>query len=107
MRFVALDVSFAFVRTLRKPLERLRSVDPDLYRQLRRAAASIPLNLAEGASRQGKDRRHHFRVAHGSALEAGAALRVAEAWGDLDADVLQPALETLDRLLGLLWGLTR
>ena len=107
MRFVALDVSYSLIRTLRGPLTRVRSVDPDLYRQLRRAAASIPMNLAEGASRCGKDRRHHFRVARGSAREVSAALRVAEAWGDLDAREIEAALDILDRLLGLLWGLTR
>ncbi len=106
MRFEAFDSSFSLIRALRAVVERLRSLDPDLYRQLRRALSSIPMNLAEGASRCGKDRRHHFRIAEGSAREVDAALRCAEAWGDLETDELRPAFDVLDRLLGLLWGLT-
>ena len=107
MRFVALEVSLSFLRSLRSPVARLRTSDPDLARQIRRAASSISLNLAEGAARCGKDRKQHFRVAAGSAREVHAALRCAEAWGDLKASETSLSLDVLDRLHRLLWGLTR
>ncbi len=107
MRFIALDVSLALIGDLRIPLARLRRLDPDLHRQLRRAASSVALNLSEGAERAGKDRQHLFRVARGSAREVETALRLALAWGDLRSDDVTTPLETLDRLLALLRGLTR
>ena len=106
MRFEAFDRSLDFIRAIRKHLERLRSQDPDLYRQIRKAASSVSLNIAEGSGRSGKDRRYHYRVALGSAREVHAALHTACAWGDLEPKPLEPALEILDRLQGLLWGLT-
>ncbi len=43
-------------------------------------------------------------MSHGSANEVRAVLDVADAWGwSADAAKLR---QTLDRLLGLLWGLT-
>jgi four helix bundle protein len=85
----------------------LRRKDPKLYDQIRRAASSVALNLAEGSRRQGADRCHLWRIAAGSAAEVQAALRVAVAWGDVRASEVEDALRKLDRLLGLLWGLTR
>jgi four helix bundle protein len=103
--FQALELSLDVIRSLRLPLEALRSRDPDLYRQIRRAASSVALNLAEGAERSGKDRVHHYRIASGSAKEVLAALRVAVAWGDVQAPAIAPALQLLDRLGAMLWRL--
>jgi four helix bundle protein len=78
-----------------------------LHDQVRSAASSIPLNLAEGSRRSGKDRLHFFRIAAGSAAELRAALRVAIAWGDLREDALADAFDLLDRVRAMLWGLSR
>ena len=107
MSFQAFDQSLHVIRLLRDLPARLRSSHPDLYRQLRRAASSVTLNLAEGSGRSGADRRQHFRIARGSALEVHAILMVAQAWGDLDPRALEPVLPALDRLLRLLRGLSR
>jgi four helix bundle protein len=69
-------------------------------------ASRVPLNLAEGRRRVGKDRLHHFRIAAGSAAEVRVALLVARAWGDLEARDVEEALLLLDRLLAMLWRLT-
>jgi four helix bundle protein len=106
MRFEALEVSIDVVRSLRQPLEILRSRDADLHRQIRRAASSVALNISEGNQRSGKDRVYHFRIARGSAAEVCTALRVAVAWGDLQAAAVGETLRLLDRLLRLLWGLS-
>ena len=105
MPFHALERSFDLIRSLRGPVHALRSRDPGLHRQIRAAASSISLNLAEGSRRQGRDRRHHYRIAAGSAAETAAALRVAEAWGDLPEVAVREPLEIVDRLLATLWRL--
>ena len=107
MPFEALEVSLKVVELLRGPIARLKAQDPDLARQLKRASSSTALNLAEGAGREGRDRRQHYRIARGSARETQAALRVASAAGELWPAETAAVLEVLDRLLRLLWGLTR
>lgn len=104
--FYAFDVALELIARLRQPLVVIASRDPDLAQQLRRAAASVPLNVSEGRRRSGRDRLHHFRVAAGSADEVVASLRVAEAWGHVDRAAIEPALAASDRVLALLWGLT-
>jgi four helix bundle protein len=104
--FQALEVSLELVRSLRRPVERLRVRDRDLSDQIRRAASGISLNLAEGRRRAGGDRAHHWRIAAGSAEEVRTALRVAVAWGDLSAAEVSEAFLLLDRLLAMLWRLT-
>src|SRR5688572_20279238 len=105
MPFIAYDVSLEAIRQLRAPLAAIAARDASLAEQLRKAAASVPLNLREGRSRRGRDRTHLFRVAAGSAGEALAALDVAAAFGYLDD--APAARAALDRVLALLWPLTR
>ena len=107
MTFEAYDQSVRLIQLLRAPATRLRSRNPELHRQLRRAASAVSLNLAEGSGREGADRRHHFRIARGSALEVEAVVEVAEAWGDLDRRAIEPVLPVLRRVLRLTRGLTR
>ena len=105
--FQALEVSLDLVRSLRQPLARIRVRDRSLSEQIRRAASSIPLNLAEGRKRAGGDRAHSWRIAAGSAEELRAALRVALAWGDVEEPDVSAALDLLDRVLAMLWRMTR
>jgi four helix bundle protein len=72
--------------------------------QIFRAAASVPMNLAEGQRSQKGNQQKHYAIAHGSANEVKAALRVACAWGWIDRS--ERALVVMDRLLALLWRLT-
>ena len=107
MAFQALEISLELVRSLRGPLEAIRIRDPQLYRQIRAAVSSVPLNLAEGRRRSGGDRAHHWRIAAGSADEVRTALRVALALGDLDPSQVAAPLGLIDRVLAMLWKLTR
>ena len=106
MAFHVLDLAVDTVRELRPLHAELRRRDPRLARQLRDAASSIALNLGEGNRRTGKDRTQLWRVAAGSAEEVRIALRVAQAWGDLDERRLTEALGRIDRILRILWKLT-
>ena len=53
----------------------------DLSRQLRRAASSVVLNLAEGSGSFGCLRKARYRTALGSARETLACLECARAFG--------------------------
>ena len=106
MRFEVLHNSYQLIRDLRRPLEVIRRSDARLHNQLRTAAASIALNIAEGRGRDGKDRRHHWRIAHGSAEEVCAILHVAESFGDVSARESDAAQQTLTRILQMLWRMT-
>ena len=106
-RFDAYDVALQIVRAVGPLLERIRAHDADLARQLRRAAPSVPLNVAEGWRRLGKDRTYHYTVAAGSADEVRAALHVAEAWGFVGRDDIDAVLTLIDRELAMLYRLTQ
>ncbi len=107
MRFDAFEISLCLVRSLRDVLARLETRDTSLTNQIKRAAASVPLNLNEGRRRTGKDRLHFWKIAAGSADEVRAALRVAEAFGYLDEAAIAEPLQFADRVLAMLWRLTR
>ena len=101
---VAYEVSLDLIRSLRPVVELLVARDKDLADQLQRAATSVCLNLAEGSRRAKSDPRRFYSYASGSAMEVRAALDAASAWGWVER--AEQPLRLLDRLLGLLWGLT-
>ncbi len=74
--------------------------------QARRAACSVPLNLAEGHGRSGGDRFYHYGVAYGSAKEAGSALQLLAAGGFVDARGAAHAEAMLDEVRAMTWRLT-
>ncbi len=106
MAFEAFEVALQMVEALREPLTALERRDPSLAVQVRRAAASVALNLMEGRRRHGKDRVHLWRVAAGSADEVVASLRVAKAFGYVRGPELVDSLTLCDRVLAMLLRLT-
>ena len=66
-------------------MEAIAVHDRDLARQLRRAGASVLLNVAEGSGSSGGTRTERYRNALGSAREVGACLDLAFAWGYVDS----------------------
>jgi four helix bundle protein len=95
------DDMLEVIRVLRARFEAIDRRDSDLARQLRRAASSVVLNVAEGSGSFGRMRTARYRTALGSARETLACLRVAEAFGYVDA---MPAAVTdrMDRVVGTL-----
>jgi four helix bundle protein len=89
------------ITTMRPLLSRIERHDTDLGRQLRRAASSVVLNVAEGSGSFGRVRTQRYRTALGSARETLACLRTGEAFGYIDA-LPGALLQTLNRVIGTL-----
>jgi four helix bundle protein len=107
MAFMVFEYSIDMVRCLRGPLFVISRRDQSLVSQLRRAAASVSLNIAEGNRRVGRDRTHLWRVAAGSANEVIAGLRIAEAFGWVSSDQTAACRARANSILGMLRKLTR
>jgi four helix bundle protein len=89
------------IASLRGLLAQIERRDSDLARQLRRAAASIALNLGEGMYSRGRNRQARYHTALGSAREALACLEVACALGYVAA-VDAAIVAQLNRIIGTL-----
>ena len=94
------------IGSLRPVLRAIERHDRDLARQLRRAASSVALNVAEGQYSRGQNKTARFHTALGSARETLACVEVAVALGylrEVDAsliDALDHIIGTLVRLVG-------
>jgi four helix bundle protein len=90
--------AISMMRPLVRAIERQ---DRDLASQLRRAASSVVLNLAEGSGSSGGVRTQRYRTALGSARETWSCLLVAERFGYVEA---MPAalLAAMNRVIGTL-----
>jgi four helix bundle protein len=105
--FIALQVSIEVVHVLRDVVSQLATRDAALADQIRRAASSAALNVAEGSKRAGKDQAHHYRIAAGSAAEVRAAVAVGAAWGYFDATRYATLEALLDRQAALLYRIAQ
>ena len=75
--------------------------------QLRRAADSVALNVAEGLSFDGKREQTHLRYAHGSCQEAKMATQILAEAEMVDLEAARELWRTLHQSGGLLHGLIR
>ena|SRR5690349_3342102 len=89
------------IALLRPTLARIERRDRDLGRQLRRAASSVALNVAEGMFSRGQNEGARYHTALGSARETMACLEVAVAMGYL-ASADPVVLDRLRRIIGTL-----
>ena len=79
-----------------------------LVNQLRRAAVSVPSNLAEGQGRgAGRDFAQFVRIARGSVQEVETQLLIAERLGLVTSDQTKDALGIADEVSRLIGGLYR
>lgn len=79
-----------------------------LVDQMRRAAASITSNIAEGFGRQGyREKIQFYYLAHGSLVELKNQLEIAKDVGYLKANLYSQILDQSDQVHRLLQGLIR
>jgi four helix bundle protein len=98
------DVILETLRALRPTMETIEKRDPDLGKQLRRAASSIVLNVGEGMYSRGRNRQVRYHSALGSARETFSCVEVAEAFGYVDnVDAFR---NRFDQIIGTLARLT-
>ena len=102
---VAYEVSVELIKELRVVMPVFEANDAEEVKQLKSAANSVIRNIAEGMKRKGQDPKRFYAYAAGSANEVRACLDLAHAWGW--SDKMTRGLELADRLVGLLWGLSR
>ena len=79
-----------------------------LTSQIRRAAVSVPANIAEGAGRQSnKEFLHFLSNAQGSASELSTELVIANQLGYLTAKEYSEVMSELDDIGRMIFGLTK
>ena len=78
----------------------------NLVSQIRRAALSVYLNIAEGASRKsGVERKRFYEIARGSVVEIDAALDVVEDMGYIKKEKIEQLGFLMIKCFKILCGL--
>ncbi|MEX0587423.1 MAG: four helix bundle protein [Patescibacteria group bacterium] len=79
----------------------------DLTSQFRRAALSIPLNVAEGSGRAGKEAARFAAIARGSVQECIPIIETSRRLGLIDGGVYQRLYDELTELSKMLSALQK
>jgi four helix bundle protein len=93
------------VRELQPLLETIRDRDKALADQLKRAAQSVVLNIAEARGNDAGNARARFSTACGSAKEVRAALHIASDWGYVEWQRVTHLDARLDEVCAITWCL--
>ena len=97
-----------FLALASRMLEGMPKGNSALADQLRRAALSIPLDIAEGAGKSSRpDPRRFFHDARGSAMECAAVLDACRVLQLAQQDSLDSAKHVLVRIVCMLSRMTR
>ena len=99
------DVVLEVVRGVRPTIAVIERRDPDLARQLRRAAASVALNVSEGSYSKGRNRGARYHDAMGSMRETLACIEVGVALGYIES-IDEGVRNGIDHVLGTLYKLS-
>ncbi len=84
-------------------IEKLPEGQAKLIDQLRRAAISIALNIAEGSGKNTESQKCHcYAIARGEAMECAAIMDILECMRMLDSDSAQQAKELLEKTVAIL-----
>jgi four helix bundle protein len=100
-------LSIELIEALRPIVPRIKRHDRSLADQLGRAASSIALNIAESNYSDPGNRKARLFSAAGSANETRTALRIAVAWGYVVPRDAEAARALVERVVAMLWKLTR
>ena len=110
-RFEQLNVykeSLSFVDLVYKLTDKWPKAETfSLTDQLKRAAISVSLNIAEGSSRTSKDFQHFLSTARGSVYECVASLTIALKRNYIDKQDFEKGYEFCDKLARMLTALKK
>ena len=101
------ELALSIVEALTPIMPLIQRCDRALSVQLRTAASSMVLNLAESEYSDPGNRRARLFTAAGSANESRSAVRLAIAWGYVKSERMTDVLARLDRVMAILWKLHR
>lgn len=95
-----------FLTSLSGVIESFPSGQSDLFNQLRRAAYSIALNIAEGAGKTGaNDKKRFYSIARGSTLECAAVFDIIRVMNLASKNVTSQSLKQLEEIAAMLGAL--
>ncbi len=100
------EMAPSIVEALAPLMPLIQRQDRALAVQLRTAASSMVLNIAESEYSDPGNKRARLFTAAGSANESRSAIRVAVAWGYVRQERAADVLARLDRVMAILWKLT-
>ena len=107
-RFEAYRRAVGFVKQVNRVVKSPPEGCGNLLNQLRRAAVSIPLNIAEGYGRYNPaDKRRFYLIARGSCYECAAAVDLCLEFGLVDASTHSSLMDDLDQVSRMLTALAR
>ena len=102
-RFKAYQLSIEFVKIALQLLDQIPKGNRNLQDQFKRAAISIPLNLAEGSGKTtNKDKLKFYAIARGSVMECAAicdVIKLTENRFEAQATDAKKLLEQIARIL--------
>lgn len=85
-----------------------RNIDLSIKNQLKRAALSIVLNIAEGAGKYSKrDKKNFYTISRGSLQECVAALRILKIDNKIDEQLFQELYSEFTEVNKMLSGLIK
>ena len=100
--------SLEFLALVLRVVGQLPRGEREIREQLKRAAMSIPLNIAEGAGKPTPaDRARFHSIARGSAMECGALLDVCRIAGVVSAEETAQGKALLVRVVAMLTKMCR
>ena len=106
LHFQKLDVyrcSIEFLVVANRLRRQLPKGNAELADQLRRAAQSIPQNIAEECGRTTRaDKAKHYTIARGSAMECAAHLDVMKVDELINQESNERGVELLERIVAML-----
>ena len=99
------DFTIDTIRLFAPIVREIEKRDRSLGDQMRRAMASIALNINEGVGNRGGNRRLRFQTACGSAKESRSAYEVAAAFGYVTLDAA--LADRFERIAATMYRLAR